>query len=186
MKVGILGKTQLPLTTDLVFGIEGYHITYTLEDDSLEPAVAPIEDVDPMDQDDFEAGNGGTEESGRETAAKKMKSDSKTDNSAPQSWSAGPTPMQHHIAVTPLGKRRPRPPPKPLVLMNSDDKLPPIAVTIPKMGFRPDPGCTSCKYHPIFSSKVGDVNLDMLSHISCSNVDPGLPVREVEGPVANT
>ena len=83
VKVGILNKSELPLTTDLVFGTEGYHITYTLEDDSFEPAVAPNEDVDPMDQDDFGAGNGGTEESGRETAAKKMKSDSKIDNLAP-------------------------------------------------------------------------------------------------------
>jgi len=67
----------------LVFGTEGYHITYTLGDDSFEPAVAPTEDVDPMDQDDFRAGNGCTEESGKETAAKKMKSDSKIDNLAP-------------------------------------------------------------------------------------------------------
>ncbi|KAG2597515.1 hypothetical protein PVAP13_5KG223300 [Panicum virgatum] len=159
VKVGILNKSELPLTTDLVFGTEGYHITYTLEDDSFEPAVAPNEDVDPMDQDDFGAGNGGTEESGRETAAKKMRSDSKTDNSAPQSGSAGPTPMQHHIAVTPLGKRRPCPPPKLLVFMKSDDKLPPIAVTIPKTCFRPDPGCTPY---------------------------PGSPVREAEWSVANT
>ena len=70
--------------------------------------------------------------------------------------------------------------------MKSDDKLPPIAVTIPKTGFTPDPGCTPCKYHPYFSSKVGDVYLDMLSHISCSNVDPGSPVREAEWSVANT
>jgi len=104
VKVGILDKSQLPLTTDLMFGTEGYHITYTLEDDSFEPVVAPAEDVDHMDQDDFGAGNGGSKDSDRETAAKKMKSDSKTDTSPPQAGNTGPTPMQHFIAVTPLGK----------------------------------------------------------------------------------
>ena len=76
VKVGILDKSQLPLTTDLVFGTEGYHITYTLEDDSFELVVAPAEDVDHMDQDDFGAGNGGSKDSDRETSAKKLKSDS--------------------------------------------------------------------------------------------------------------
>ena len=91
-----------------------------------------------MDQEDFGAGIGGTENPESEMAAKKLKSDSKTDSSAPQSGSTGPTPMQHLIAVTLLGKRRPCPPPKPLVFLKKDDKLPPIAVTVPKMGFRPD------------------------------------------------
>jgi len=104
VKVGILDKSQLPLTTDLVFGTEGYHITFTLEDDSFEPVVAPAEDVDHMDHDDFGAGNGGSKDSDRETAAKKLKSDSKTDTSPPQAGNTGPTPMQHFIAVTPLGK----------------------------------------------------------------------------------
>ena len=69
-----------------------------------------VEDVDPMDQDDFGAGNGGTENPESEMAAKKLKSDSKTDSSAPQSGSTGPTPTQHLIAVTLLRKRRPCPP----------------------------------------------------------------------------
>ena len=60
VKVGILDKSQLPLTTDLVFGTEGYHITFTLEDDSFEPVVALAEDVDHMDH--FGAGNGGSED----------------------------------------------------------------------------------------------------------------------------
>jgi len=138
VKVGLLDKSQLPLTTDLVFGTESYLITYTLEDELFVPAAFTVEDVDPMDQDDFGAGNGGTENPESEVAAKKLKRDSKTDSSAPQSGSTGPTPMQHLIAVTPLGKRRPCPPPKPLVFLKKDDKLPPIAVTVPKMGFRPD------------------------------------------------
>ena len=150
VKVGILDKSQLPLTTDLMFGTEGYHITYTLEDDSFEPVVAPAEDVDHMDQDDFGAGNGGSEDSDRETAAKKMKSDSKTDTSPPQAGNTGPTPMQHFIVVTPLGKNRPYPGFKPIVLMNGTDKLPQIAVTKPKMGFASDLGRTTSKYHPFF------------------------------------
>ena len=38
VKVGLLDKSQLPLTTDLVFGTEGYLITYTLEDELFVPA----------------------------------------------------------------------------------------------------------------------------------------------------
>jgi hypothetical protein len=30
VRVGMLDKRRLPLTTDLVFGIEGYNITFTL------------------------------------------------------------------------------------------------------------------------------------------------------------
>ena len=46
-----------------------------------------------MDRDDFGAENGGTEDSDGETAAKKMKSDSKTDTSPPQAGNTGHTPM---------------------------------------------------------------------------------------------
>ena len=130
-----------------------------------------VEDVDPMDQDDFGAGNGGTENPESEVAAKKLKRDSKTDSSAPQSGSTSPTPMQHLIAVTPLGKRRPCPPPKPLVFLKKDDKLPPIAVTVPKMGFRPDSGCIASKYHPLFFRIYGDLNLCSQPHASCSDAD---------------
>jgi len=72
VKVGLLDKSQLPLTTDLVFGTEGYLITYTLEDELFVPAAVTVEDVDPMDQDDFGAGNGGTENPESEMAAKKL------------------------------------------------------------------------------------------------------------------
>jgi len=150
VKVGILDKSQLPLTTNLVFGTEGYHITYTLEDDSFEPVVAPAEDVDHMDHDDFGAGNGGSKDSDRETAAKKLKSDSKTDTSPPQAGKTGPTPMQHFIVVTPLGENRPYPGLKPIALMDGTDKLPQTAVTKPKMGFASDLGHTTSKYHPFF------------------------------------
>jgi len=40
-----------------------------------------------------------------------------------------------------LEDKYPCPLPKPLVFLKKDDKLPPIAVTVPKMGFRPDSGC---------------------------------------------
>ena len=183
VKVGLLDKSQLPLTTDLVFGTEGYLITYTLEDELFVPPAVTAEDVDPMDQDDFGAGNGGNENPESEMAAKKLKSDSKMDPSASQSGSAGPTPMQHLFAVTPLGKRRPCPPPKPLVFLKKDDKLPPIAVTVPKMGFRPDSGCIASKYHPLFFRIYGDLNLCSQPHASCSVVDSGLSEKEAAGTV---
>lgn len=35
VKVGLLDKSQLPLTTDLFFVRQGFHITFMLEDDSF-------------------------------------------------------------------------------------------------------------------------------------------------------
>ena len=141
--------------------------------------MAPTEDIDPMDQDDFGSGNGGTEDFDREMAAKKMKSDTKPD-SAPQSGNTGPTPMQHFIAVTPLGNNRPCPPMKPLVFMNGAEKLPPIAATKPKTGFKPGLGCTKSKDHPILSV-IGEVNFNLQSHSSYSVVDHATPVKASVG-----
>jgi len=73
VKVGILDKSQLPLTTNLVFGTEGYHITYTLEEDSFELAIAPADDIDPMDQDDFRMGNGNAEDTEIGSASKRRR-----------------------------------------------------------------------------------------------------------------
>ena len=75
---------------------------------------------------------------------------SKTDTSPPQAGKTGPTPMQHFIVVTPLGKNHPYPGLKPIALMDGTDKLPQIAVTKPKMGFASDLGRTTSKYHPFF------------------------------------
>ena len=75
----------------------------------------------------------------------------------------------------------PCPPPKPLVFLKKDDKLPPIAVTVPKMGFRPDSGCIASKYHPLFFPKLGVLNMCKQPHASCSIVDPRLSEKEAAG-----
>ena len=90
VKVGISDKRQLPLTTDLVFGRQGLHITFTLEEDSFQPTVAPTDDIDPIDQDDYGADKGNAEELEMGVAAKKMKSDtSQSNTSTPQAKNAG-------------------------------------------------------------------------------------------------
>ena len=77
----------------------------------------------------------------------------------------------------------PCPLPKPLVFLKKDDKLPPIAVTVPKMGFRPDSGCIASKYHPLFFPKLGVLNMCKQPHASCSIVDPRLSEKEAAGTV---
>ena len=47
----MLNKDQLPFTTDLVFGTEGYDITYKLEDTNFVPSSPTPRDQDPMDHD---------------------------------------------------------------------------------------------------------------------------------------
>ena len=74
----------------------------------------------------------------------------KTANSS-ENVVSGPTPMHSLIAVTSLGTRRPYPQFKPIVL-NGTEKLTQIAVTKPKMGFRPVHGINNSKYHPFFST----------------------------------
>ena len=54
----MLDKQQLPFTSDLVFGTEGYNITFSKAEDTFEPAVPPPEDHDPMDWDGFGDGKG--------------------------------------------------------------------------------------------------------------------------------
>ena len=153
----------------MVFGKQGYHITFRLEEESFQPAIAPADDTEPMDHDDFGADNGNAEDTAKGSAAKKMRSDnSQADTSAPQveNVGSGPTPMQHQIAVTPLGKNRPCPPMKPLVMMDGNETLPLIAVTKPKSGFRPGPGSTFSKFHPLFSSPSRSEILRTLSPVS--------------------
>jgi len=161
VKVAILDKTQLPLTTDLVFGIKGYDISFTLEDVSFQPALPPAIDNDPMDHDDFGAEHGNSDDADGGAAAKKMKSDAEAPAPQARNDESGPTPMQ--LAVTPFGKNRPYPPMKPLVLMKKNDKLPLIGVTKPKSGFRSGPGSTNSKYHPILSP---DRLRDFINHQS--------------------
>lgn len=59
--VRVLDKTPLPYSTDIVFGTEGYDITYTLEDADFVPASVPAEENDPMDHDDNGADKGWAE-----------------------------------------------------------------------------------------------------------------------------
>ena len=84
MKVGILNKGQLPLTTDLVFGKVGYNVTYMLEDDSFQPAIVLANTFDPMDHDaGADKGNEDNEDGG--SAAKKRRNEAaQPDASVPQ------------------------------------------------------------------------------------------------------
>jgi len=108
VKSGMLDKCQFPHTTDLVFGTQGYHVTFTQEDELFLPATLPPEDDDPMDFDNFGDGNGSTEDKDRDASAKKLKSANQPASSLPQTNNAGsgPTPMQCMIAVTPMGNHR--------------------------------------------------------------------------------
>lgn len=108
VKSGMLDKRQFPHTTDLVFGTQGYHVTFTQEDELFLPATLPPEDDDPMDFDNFGDGNGSTEDKDRDASAKKLKSANQPASSLPQTNNAGsgPTPMQCMIAVTPMGNHR--------------------------------------------------------------------------------
>lgn len=112
--VGVLDKRRLPLTTDLVFGTEGYNITFTLEDPSFVPASPPPDSHDPMGRDGNGDDKGGATEKEPESASKKLKSvptaPSSEKGSADGKEVSGPTPMQTCIAVTPLGNKRPCPP----------------------------------------------------------------------------
>ena len=87
---------------------------------------------------------------------KKLKSSSQAESTFPMSGNvgSGPAPMQCRIAVTPLGKFRPCPPLKPIVL-DGTFKSSMIAVTKPRDGFRPGPGSIVRKYNTYFSSDSG-------------------------------
>jgi len=74
VKVRILNKGQLPLTTDLVFGKVCYNVTYMLEDDSFQPAIVLANTFDPMDHDaGADKGNEDNEDGG--SAAKKRRNE---------------------------------------------------------------------------------------------------------------
>ena len=161
IKVGMMDKRQLPHTTDLVFGTQGYHVTFAQEDELFLPATLPPEDDDPMDFDNFRDGNGSAEDKDRDDSSKKLKRMSQPESSLPQTKNvgSGPAPMQCWIAVTPMGNRRSCPPRKP-VLSEGTTKSTKIAVTVPRGGFRPIPGNTFGKYHPFFTSEYGCVKSD--------------------------
>jgi hypothetical protein len=79
VRVRVLDKRRLPLTTDLVFGTEGYNIT--LEDPSLVPASPPPESHAPMGRDGTGDDKGGATEKDPESASNKLKSASTTPSS---------------------------------------------------------------------------------------------------------
>lgn len=58
--VGMLNRAQLPYTTNIVFGKEGYNVTFTLEDNSFEPALPTPPIQYPSDRDDRGADKDGT------------------------------------------------------------------------------------------------------------------------------
>ena len=93
---------------------------------------------------------------------------------------SGPAPMQRRIAVTPLGKFRPCPPLKPIVL-DGTFKSSMIAVTKPRDGFRPGPGSIVRKYHTYFSSDSGCEVIDN-SQFSYSDADKQPVFEDVASP----
>ncbi|XP_039827439.1 uncharacterized protein LOC120689183 [Panicum virgatum] len=138
VKVGMLDKSQLPHTTVLVFGTQGYPVTFTQEAELFLPATIPPSDDDPMDHDDLGDADHRAEKRERDAPAKKLRSTGQSESSFPHTSNggSGQAPMQHSFVVTPLGNRRPCPPIKPIVL-DGTKKPPLIAVTPPKGGFRP-------------------------------------------------
>jgi len=113
---------------------------------------------------------------------KKLKSSSQAESTFPMSGNvgSGPAPMQRRIAVTPLGKFRPCPPLKPIVL-DGTFKSSMIAVTKPRDGFRPGPGSIVRKYHTYFSSDSGCEVIDN-SQFSYSDADKQPVFEDVASP----
>jgi hypothetical protein len=119
VKVAVVNKSLLPITTDLVFGNIGYNITYTLEDKEFVPAVPPPDAPDYMDQDGPGSDKGSGEDDKDPSAAKKMRGDVELkDSNIDQGQQAGNGPEPMQVVLTPLGNYRP------------------LAVTPPKGGFR--------------------------------------------------
>ncbi|CAN6339064.1 unnamed protein product [Urochloa humidicola] len=58
---GMLNRSLLPHMTDVVFGKEGYNVTFTLEEDSFQPAVPAPPIQYPYDRDDKGAEEDGTQ-----------------------------------------------------------------------------------------------------------------------------
>jgi len=156
VKVGMLDKSQLPHTTVLVFGTQGYPVTFTQEAELFLPATIPPSDDDPMDHDDLGDADHRAEKRERDAPAKKLRSTGQSESSFPHTSNggSGQAPMQHSFVVTPLGNRRPCPPIKPIVL-DGTKKPPLIAVTPPKGGFRQHTTNAFSKYHPFFDSVSG-------------------------------
>ncbi|WVZ94897.1 hypothetical protein U9M48_040728 [Paspalum notatum var. saurae] len=100
--VGVLDKTKLPFTTDLVFGKDGYDITYTLEDESFVPAKSIASGHSPSDRDGKKKDDDGSTDKDPENKSKKQKNLTGASASLPTSESpeagTGPTPMQTKLS----------------------------------------------------------------------------------------
>jgi len=139
----VLNKDQLPFTTDLVFGTEGYDITYILEDTNFVPTSLTPRDQDPMDRDGNDANKGKPVEKDPENVLKKFKNTqgASGSKSATRTENNGPTPMQAQLAVLPTGIQRLRSLMQPLQWEDLA-KLPPVAMTAIAATTLPSPNGT--------------------------------------------
>jgi hypothetical protein len=100
VQIGVLNRDLFPYTTDLVFGLKGFNITFAVESPGFIPVPIPFEDHIPKD----EAGNGSAGKPDSENTRdrdKKQKNESRSEVNKAAS-SSGPTPIQ--IALTPFPK----------------------------------------------------------------------------------
>ena len=126
----MLDKSQLPFTTDLVFGTEGYDITYKLEDTNFVPSSLTPRDQDPMDHDGNDGYKDKPVEHDPENVLKKFKNaqGSSGSKSITGSENNGPAPMQAQLVISPSGIQRLRSLMQPLQWEDLA-KLPPVAMT---------------------------------------------------------
>ncbi|KAJ1283841.1 hypothetical protein BS78_03G158000 [Paspalum vaginatum] len=92
--VGVLDKTQLPFTIDLVFGKDGYDITYTLEDESFVPATLIASGHPPSDRDGKKKDEDGSTGKDHKNMSKKQKNLTGGSASLPTSESPETGPMK--------------------------------------------------------------------------------------------
>ena len=104
----MLDKSQLPFTTDLVFGTEGYDITYKLEDTNFVPSSPTPRDQDLVDHDGNDGYKDKPIENDPENVLKKFKNaqGSSGSKSAIGTKNNGPTSMQAQLAILPSGIQR--------------------------------------------------------------------------------
>lgn len=107
--VGMLNRGLLPFSTDLVFGVEGYEVTFTLEANDLEPATIPPESNGQMDQDDPKSSGDGYLDNNNPDQVKKQKNTGGASGSGSAPTATGPSPMQFQFVGTPFGNKRPAP-----------------------------------------------------------------------------
>jgi hypothetical protein len=105
--VGMMNRELLPLTTDVVFGKEGYNVTFSIEGSDFVPAFPPPAHDDPEDRD----GNGTEKDRDMggpdtEPATKKQKNSEVSNPSTSGQQEDEPVPMQT-AAMTPSRSNHP-------------------------------------------------------------------------------